>query len=147
MPKAKSATNFSADQRFSSEKLYVREGLRKETILNAVDDSLRRLNTDYLDLCYVHSDLKEFLLYERLEALMILEKQGKIRTKGCCNITNERYLESESINEKEELSSFQAIQQKFSYLLPHQIDDQASLKFLDTEMTASAELTCSSISC
>lgn len=110
------------------------EGLRKETILSAVDESLKRLKTEYLDVCYIHTDQKEYPLEERLEALEILKSHGKIRYKGCSNISNERYLESENLNEQNKLSSFQAIQQKFSYLLPNNIDKNAPLKFLNKEM-------------
>jgi aryl-alcohol dehydrogenase-like predicted oxidoreductase len=115
------------------------EKLSKESILNAVNDSLKRLNTEYLDVCYIHADFKEFPLEERLEALELLEKQGRIRLKGCSNITTDRFLDSETINQKNDFSSFQAVQQKFSYLLPEISDKSNTLKFLDKELISYAE--------
>jgi aryl-alcohol dehydrogenase-like predicted oxidoreductase len=115
------------------------EPLIKNSIINAVNDSLERLNTDYLDMCYIHADFKEYPLEERLEAIELLEKQGKIRFKGCSNITTDRFLESEIINQKNQFSSFQSVQQKFSYLLPENINDNDTLKFLDKELISIAE--------
>jgi aryl-alcohol dehydrogenase-like predicted oxidoreductase len=117
------------------------EPLTKVSIINAVNDSLERLNTDYLDICYIHADFKEYPLEERLEAIELLEKQGKIRVKGCSNITTDRFLESEIINQNNKYSSFQSVQQKFSYLLPKNINDNDNdtLKFLDKELISIAE--------
>jgi len=115
------------------------EPLTKNFIMNAVNDSLERLNTDYLDMGYIHADFKQYPLEERLEAIELFEKQGKIRFKGCSNITTDRFLESEIINQKNQFSSFQSVQQKFSYLLPENINDNDTLKFLDKEMIDSAE--------
>ena len=111
-----------------------REGLKKETILRAVEDSLKRLKTDYLDLCYVHADLENYPLEERLEALELLQKEGKILSKGCSNITATRLTKSLDLNQELEFNPIQAVQQKYSYLLPNQVNKGEVLKFLDEEM-------------
>ncbi len=115
------------------------EGLSKKTIIKGVENSLRRLKCSYLDLCYLHVDLLEYPLHERLEALYILKKDGKIVSKGCSNIRSDRYVESEELNEKNGWSAFSAVQQKFSYLLPEKIDPEALLKFVDQPLIQECE--------
>ena len=96
-------------------------------------------DTYYLDLCYIHTDQLEYVLDERLEALGLLVKQGKIRYKGCSNISTQRYLKSEAINRDRGWGQFQAVQQKFSYLLPETIDPEAAMKFVDQRLIDAAE--------
>jgi 1-deoxyxylulose-5-phosphate synthase len=54
-------------------------GLSKAAILRAIDDSLRRLGTDYLDIYYLHLPDYNVPIEETLEAMQDLVKQGKIR--------------------------------------------------------------------
>lgn len=107
------------------------EGLRKETIIKAVEDSLRRLDTDYLDLCYIHADLEAYPLEERWEALHQLETSGKIRLKGCSNYKPDRLAESENVGRQLTGNGSHALQQKMSYLLPANIDPNGVLRFVD----------------
>jgi aryl-alcohol dehydrogenase-like predicted oxidoreductase len=61
------------------------EGLSRRHILRAVEDSLRRLRTDYLDLYQTHSPDPETPPDETLRALDDLVRQGKVRYLGCSN--------------------------------------------------------------
>jgi aryl-alcohol dehydrogenase-like predicted oxidoreductase len=61
------------------------EGLSRAAILRAVDDSLERLGTDYLDLYYLHQPDYSVPLDESLEALETLVKAGKIRFPALSN--------------------------------------------------------------
>src|SRR5262245_35397961 len=61
------------------------EGLSRKHILKAVEDSLRRLQTDYLDLYQSHSPDPETPLEETLRAFDDLVRQGKARYVGCSN--------------------------------------------------------------
>jgi aryl-alcohol dehydrogenase-like predicted oxidoreductase len=61
------------------------EGLSRRHILKAVEDSLRRLQTDYIDLYQPHSPDPETPLEETLRALDDLVRQGKVRYLGCSN--------------------------------------------------------------
>jgi 1-deoxyxylulose-5-phosphate synthase len=54
-------------------------GLSRAAILRAIDDSLRRLQTDYLDLYYLHAPDSAVPIEETLETMNHLVKQGKIR--------------------------------------------------------------------
>ena len=61
------------------------EGLSRRHIIQACDDSLRRLQTDYIDLYQPHSFDPETPLDETLRALDELVRQGKVRYLGCSN--------------------------------------------------------------
>ena len=61
------------------------EGLSKPAILRSIDDSLQRLQTDYLDLFYLHQPDYAVPLEESLEALETLVKAGKIRFPALSN--------------------------------------------------------------
>ena len=55
--------------------------------MKAVDASLKRLNTDYIDLYYFHSPDKSTPIQETLRALDDLVRAGKVRYTGCSNLT------------------------------------------------------------
>jgi aryl-alcohol dehydrogenase-like predicted oxidoreductase len=61
------------------------EGLSRRHIFKAVEDSLRRLKTDYIDLYQSHSPDPDTPLEETLEAFNDLVRQGKVRYVGCSN--------------------------------------------------------------
>jgi aryl-alcohol dehydrogenase-like predicted oxidoreductase len=61
------------------------EGLSRSHIMKAVEDSLRRLNTDYIDLYQTHWPDEETPLDETLRALDDLVRQGKARYLGTSN--------------------------------------------------------------
>lgn len=64
--------------------------LSKASILQDVEESLKRLNTDYLDVLYTHwqtTDLSLYPVEETLDAFLTLKQQGKIRAIGASNVT------------------------------------------------------------
>lgn len=61
------------------------EGLSRTHIFNAVEASLRRLNTDYIDLYQTHWFDENVPIDETLTALNDLVRQGKVRYLGCSN--------------------------------------------------------------
>lgn len=63
----------------------ISRNLRKESILFEVEQSLRRLRTDYIDLLQCHWPDPETEVEETMEALMDLVKQGKVRAVGVSN--------------------------------------------------------------
>lgn len=60
--------------------------LTAEVIIQEVEQSLRRLQTDYIDLYYAHRDDQTTPLEETLEAFARLVQAGKVRQIGCSNI-------------------------------------------------------------
>ncbi len=61
------------------------QGSSRKHLLDAIDASLRRLGTDYVDLYQLHSDDAETPLDETLEALDIIVRSGKARYVGVSN--------------------------------------------------------------
>ena len=64
--------------------------LSAQSIIEDVEDSLRRLHTDHLDVLYTHWQSPDFGLYPleaTVEAMMKLKDQGKIRAIGASNVT------------------------------------------------------------
>lgn len=64
--------------------------LSKQSILEDVEGSLKRLHTDYLDVLYTHwqtTDLSLYPVEETLDAFLTLKAQGKIRAIGASNVT------------------------------------------------------------
>ncbi len=61
------------------------QGLSKWHIINGVENCLKRLETDYLDICYLHAPDYNTPLEESLEAMDYLVKQGKVMYVGMSN--------------------------------------------------------------
>lgn len=68
----------------------VHPGLRAQNIVDALEDSLRRLQTDYVDLYYAHADDADVPLEETLEAFERLKQAGKVRALGASNYSAQR---------------------------------------------------------
>ena len=67
-----------------------KKGLSKSYIFRAVEDSLQRLQTDYIDLYQSHTDDADTPLEETLGAYAELIKQGKVRAIGASNYKADR---------------------------------------------------------
>jgi aryl-alcohol dehydrogenase-like predicted oxidoreductase len=70
------------------------KGLSKSWILRQAEESLKRLQTDYIDLYQSHRDDPSTPIEETLEAYAQLVQQGKVRAIGCSNFTAERTQQS-----------------------------------------------------
>ena len=60
-------------------------GLSKRAIFRAIEDSLRRLQTDYLDIYFLHQPDYDVPIDETMEAMEVLVQQGKVRYPGTSN--------------------------------------------------------------
>ncbi len=67
-----------------------KKGLSKAYIMSAIEDSLRRLQTDYIDLYQSHRDDPDTPIEETMEAHAQLVKDGKVRVVGASNFGAER---------------------------------------------------------
>ncbi|MBI3412343.1 MAG: aldo/keto reductase [Planctomycetes bacterium] len=92
------------------------EGLSRHHILKAVDDSLRRLQTDYLDLYQTHSPDPDTPLDETLRALEDLVRQGKARYLGCSNYPAWQVALTLGISEKHSWARFDCVQPRYNLL-------------------------------
>jgi aryl-alcohol dehydrogenase-like predicted oxidoreductase len=86
------------------------EGLAAAWIAEAVDHSLRRLGTDYIDLYYTHRDDPKVPLAETLGALDALVKAGKVRAIGASQIEAPRLKEALDISAAEGLAAYCVLQ-------------------------------------
>jgi len=91
-----------------------KKGLSKKHILEAVDASLQRLQTDYLDLYQSHFDDPDTPLQETLEAYDQLIRAGKIRWIGASNYSSERLKESLEISQRLSLPKYQTFQPEYN---------------------------------
>jgi len=87
-----------------------RKGLSKTYILRAAEDSLRRLQTDRIDLYQSHTDDPETPLEETLEAYAQLIRQGKVRAIGASNYTAERLKQALEAGARPGVPSYQCLQ-------------------------------------
>jgi len=87
-----------------------KKGLSKAYITKAVEDSLRRLQTDYIDLYQSHDDDQETPFEETLSAFGDLIKQGKVRAIGASNYGAQRLQESLEVSRKNNLPAYQTLQ-------------------------------------
>ncbi len=70
-----------------------RRGTGRKWILRAIDESLERLGTDYVDIYYLHRDIEETPLDETVQALADIIRAGKVRHFGVSNFRGWRIAE------------------------------------------------------
>jgi len=97
-------------------KLDTRPGLKATNIAAACEDSLRRLQTDYIDLYYAHQDDPDTSIEETLGAFDSLIKAGKVRYIAASNFTAARLQESLDIAKKLNLASYVACQDQYNLM-------------------------------
>lgn len=92
------------------------KGLSRGHIMNAVEASLRRLKTDYIDLYQTHSFDEETPLDETLRALDDLVRDGKVRYIGCSNYPAWLLAKSLWISDVRNLARYDSLQPHYSYV-------------------------------
>jgi aryl-alcohol dehydrogenase-like predicted oxidoreductase len=97
-------------------KLSTRPGLRPENIIAACNDSLRRLQTDYIDIYYSHHDDKDVPMAETLGAYAQLISEGKIRYIAASQHTGARLQVALNISREEGLPSYIALQDHYNLM-------------------------------
>ena len=91
-----------------------RQGLSKAYIQRAIEDSLRRLQTDYIDLYQSHTDDAETPLTETLGAYSELVQQGKVRVIGASNYNAERLSEALQVSKQNGLPPYHSLQPNYN---------------------------------
>jgi aryl-alcohol dehydrogenase-like predicted oxidoreductase len=97
-------------------KLSTRHGLRPENIIAACNDSLRRLQTDYIDIYYSHNDDPEVPMAETLGAYAQLISEGKVRYIAASQHTGARLQEALNISKDQGLPSYIALQDHYNLM-------------------------------
>ncbi len=96
--------------------LSTRPGLSASNILAACDDSLRRLQTDYIDLYYAHKDDPSVPLEETLGAFDQLIKAGKVRFIGASQHSGARLTEALAVSEANGYAKYSVLQNEYNLM-------------------------------
>ncbi len=91
-----------------------RKGLSKAHILRSVDESLQRLQTDYIDLYQSHQDDPSTPIEETLSAYAELIQAGKVRAIGASNYNAERLAEAIRLSETQGLPRYESLQPNYN---------------------------------
>jgi aryl-alcohol dehydrogenase-like predicted oxidoreductase len=91
-----------------------KKGLSKAYLLASADGSLKRLQTDYIDLYQAHIDDPDTPLEETLGAFAELLKQGKVRAIGASNYSAARLTEALEVSKRNSLPAYQTLQPQYN---------------------------------
>ena len=91
-------------------------GASRKHILEQVDDSLKRLNSDYIDLYQIHVPDPHRPILETLTTLNDLVRSGKVRYIGCSNFAGWQIAQAMETSRKESLEAFVSNQPEYSML-------------------------------
>jgi aryl-alcohol dehydrogenase-like predicted oxidoreductase len=94
-----------------------RRGNSRRWIVREVEDSLRRLDTDWIDLYQVHRPERDTDIEETLAALTDLQRAGKIRAFGCSTFPAHEVVEAQWVSERRGLGRFVTEQPPYSILV------------------------------
>ena len=90
------------------------QGLAPDTIRTGVENSLRRLRTDYIDLYWAHADDPNTPLADTLRTFDELIKAGKVRHIGASNYSAARLEEALQVSDREGLARYITVQPEYS---------------------------------
>jgi aryl-alcohol dehydrogenase-like predicted oxidoreductase len=90
------------------------QGLSRAHIMAAVEASLRRLDTDYIDLYQTHWFDEDTTIDETLRTMDDLVRQGKVRYIGCSNTPAWRLMEAMWVSDTHDLARYDSIQPHYS---------------------------------
>ena len=91
-------------------------GVSRGRLMHSAEQSLRRLQTDYIDLYYIHMPDPNTPLEETLRALDDLVSQGKVRYIGCSNFAAWQIAQSLGISDKRGYAGFAVVQSRYNML-------------------------------
>jgi aryl-alcohol dehydrogenase-like predicted oxidoreductase len=92
-------------------------GASRRYIMRAVEASLKRLNTHWIDLYQLHRPDPQTPIEETLRALDDLVRQGKARFIGCSNLSAQQVAEAQATAQQHGLSAFVSCQDEYSMLV------------------------------
>src|SRR5882757_841826 len=91
-----------------------RKGLSAAHITRSAEESLRRLQTDYIDLYFSHCDDTSVPMEETLGAYQKLIAQGKVRAIGASNFTAARMAGALEVSRKNGLPRYEVLQPQYN---------------------------------
>ena len=109
-------------------------GLSADEIERECEKSLKRLQTDYVDVYYAHRDDFDTPVEETMEAFHRLIRKGKVRAIGASNVWIWRIAEAGRLAEERQWTPYQAVEQRFTYLRPRHGADFGPQIFITEDM-------------
>ena len=103
-----------------------RPGLSAKNIVAACNDSLRRLQTDHIDLYFAHEDDATTPLGETLEAFTDLIQEGKVRYIAASEYSAQRLDEALQVSKENGFASYVALQDQYNLMERKAIEGEAS---------------------
>ncbi len=100
------------------------EGLSRAHIMSAVDDSLQRLATDYIDLYQTHWFDENTPIEETLSTLDDLVRQGKVRYIGCSNYPAWRLMQALWVSDRKNLIRYDSLQPHYNLVHRQEFEGQ-----------------------
>ncbi len=91
-----------------------KEDVSRAHILNSVDESLQRLQTDHIDLYYTHFDDNVTPVEETLRAYEEIVKAGKVRYIAASNVSPERLVESLEFSKANDIAQYKVLQPHYN---------------------------------
>src|SRR6516162_499657 len=91
-------------------------GASRRYVLSAVEASLKRLKTEWIDVYYLHRPDPTTPIDETLDALDELARQGKVRFAGCSNLAGPQLADATEIARTKKLAPFVAAQNEYNLL-------------------------------
>jgi aryl-alcohol dehydrogenase-like predicted oxidoreductase len=110
-----------------------RQGLEAANVKAAAEDSLRRLQTDHIDLYYAHFDHTETPLEETLAAFDELVREGKVRYVAGSNYSPERIREALAIQDREGFARWVALQPHYNLVEREEFENGGRREIAETE--------------
>jgi aryl-alcohol dehydrogenase-like predicted oxidoreductase len=110
------------------------KGLGKAHIVSSVEDSLRRLQTDHIDLYQAHRDLPETPLEETLEAFASLVQAGKVRAIGASNYEAPRLAEALKVSDDRHLPRYACLQPHYNVAYRDRFESALQQLCIDEEI-------------
>jgi aryl-alcohol dehydrogenase-like predicted oxidoreductase len=89
-------------------------GLSPVNILQAVEGSLQRLQTDHIDLYFAHQDDADVPMAETLGAFARLIEAGKVRSIGASNFNADRFADALDVSKQNHLPRYEALQPEYN---------------------------------
>jgi aryl-alcohol dehydrogenase-like predicted oxidoreductase len=116
-------------------------GLSAAEIERECEKSLRRLQTDHIDLYYSHRDDRATPLDETMEAFHRLVKSGKVRAAGASNLAIWRIAQANLLSQVKGWAGYSAVEQRYTYLRPRYAADFGPQIFINDDLKDYARVT------
>jgi aryl-alcohol dehydrogenase-like predicted oxidoreductase len=100
------------------------QGLSAKTIRAAAENSLKRLDTEYIDLYYAHADDEQTALEETLGEFDALVREGKVRYIAASNYTAPRLAKALAVSDREGFARYVALQQHYNLMERHKYEGE-----------------------